>query len=74
MHAQTNDAKADLSALGMKRAFERALTALREYRGLLDMVANDADRRYAVNDCDEFDEVITDIRTIAEDAQEREAA
>ena len=59
----------EVSAYAVKRAYARALTGLQEYRDILGSVGNGADRSYAANDADEFDQVITEIRTMSDNAR-----
>ena len=68
-HTQGRVVPEEVSAYAVKRAYERALTAMQEYRDVLGNSANGADRSYATNDADEFEEVIGEIRTLANQAQ-----
>ena len=67
---QTPVVHEDISAHAVNSAYTRTLQALGDYRDILTSIGNEADQSYALNDLEEFDEIISEIRTVATRAAE----
>ena len=63
--------KEDLSAFAVAKAFQVARHHLEAYRNIVKAIGTEADRRFAANDCDEYDTLIEEIRALVphEDAE-----
>lgn len=54
----------DRSALAVAKAFRLAKRYLTQYRNIVETMGSDADRRFAAHDCDDFEDLIGEVRLL----------